>query len=95
MFKVKGCVPAMGYSFAAGTTDGPGEFDFQQGTVTSNEFWNLVRDFLQQPEPDDIECHAPKPILLATGRVLIIYFLFKNVFTNHTLFNNKTDEVTL
>ncbi|XP_065156459.1 neutral ceramidase isoform X2 [Atheta coriaria] len=70
---VKGCVPAMGYSFAAGTTDGPGEFDFQQGTVTSNEFWNLVRDFLQQPEPDDIECHAPKPILLATGRMKLPY----------------------
>lgn len=26
------CKPAMGYSFAAGTMDGPGAFDFQQGT---------------------------------------------------------------
>ncbi|XP_041379679.1 neutral ceramidase 2-like, partial [Gigantopelta aegis] len=25
------CKPAMGYSFAAGTTDGPGMFDFKQG----------------------------------------------------------------
>ena len=25
------CKPAMGYSFAAGTTDGPGAFDFHQG----------------------------------------------------------------
>lgn len=25
------CLPAMGYSFAAGTTDGPGAFDFTQG----------------------------------------------------------------
>ena len=24
------CKPALGYSFAAGTTDGPGEFDFKQ-----------------------------------------------------------------
>ena len=24
------CKPAMGYSFAAGTTDGPGAFDFTQ-----------------------------------------------------------------
>lgn len=24
------CPPALGYSFAAGTTDGPGEFDFTQ-----------------------------------------------------------------
>jgi neutral ceramidase len=28
---VKTCKPAMGYSFAAGTTDGPGAFDFHQG----------------------------------------------------------------
>lgn len=27
----KTCAPAMGYSFAAGTTDGPGAFDFHQG----------------------------------------------------------------
>ena len=25
------CKPAMGFSFAAGTTDGPGAFDFKQG----------------------------------------------------------------
>ena len=29
---MKTCKPAMGYSFAAGTTDGPGAFDFTQGT---------------------------------------------------------------
>ena len=49
---------AMGYAFAAGTTgtfssparfslnsmatDGPGEFNFEQGTNSSNPFWNLV-----------------------------------------------------
>lgn len=27
---VKTCPPAMGYSFAAGTTDGPGAFSFEQ-----------------------------------------------------------------
>lgn len=59
----------MGYSFAAGTTDGPGEFDFKQGTVTSNSFWNTVRDFIAPPTREDEECHRPKPILLATGRV--------------------------
>lgn len=59
----------MGYSFAAGTTDGPGEFDFKQGTVTSNTFWNAVRDFIAPPTKEDIRCHYPKPILLATGRV--------------------------
>jgi neutral ceramidase len=40
------CSPAMGYAFAAGTTDGPGMFDFSQGTTTGNVFWNKVRDFL-------------------------------------------------
>ena len=30
--KVYTCKPAMGFSFAAGTTDGPGAFDFKQGT---------------------------------------------------------------
>ena len=28
--QVHTCPPAMGYSFAAGTTDGPGAFDFIQ-----------------------------------------------------------------
>ena len=30
---MKTCKPALGYSFAAGTTDGPGAFDFKQGKV--------------------------------------------------------------
>lgn len=67
--QVRGCLPAMGYSFAAGTTDGPGAFDFTQGTTTDNPLWNTVRDFLASPTPEDIQCQAPKPILLATGRV--------------------------
>lgn len=70
---VRGCLPAMGYSFAAGTTDGPGAFDFTQGTITDNPLWNLVRDFLAKPTSDDIRCQAPKPILLATGRVTFPY----------------------
>ncbi|XP_055525447.1 neutral ceramidase [Wyeomyia smithii] len=70
---VRGCLPAMGYSFAAGTTDGPGAFDFQQGTVTDNALWNVVRDFIAEPTADDKECQAPKPILLATGRAKFPY----------------------
>lgn len=70
---VRGCFPAMGYSFAAGTTDGPGAFDFQQGTVTDNALWNIVRDFIAEPTADDKECQAPKPILLATGRAKFPY----------------------
>ncbi|XP_041988495.1 neutral ceramidase-like isoform X2 [Aricia agestis] len=70
---VKGCLPAMGYSFAAGTTDGPGAFDFSQGTTTGNPLWNAVRDFIAQPTAEDIACQAPKPILLATGRANFPY----------------------
>lgn len=37
---VKTCPAAMGFAFAAGTTDGPGAFDFTQGDdkVTYNCF---------------------------------------------------------
>lgn len=63
----------MGYSFAAGTTDGPGVFDFTQGTTTDNPLWNTVRNFLAHPTEEDIRCQAPKPILLATGRVKFPY----------------------
>lgn len=34
---VKTCPAAMGFSFAAGTTDGPGAFDFNQG---DDKVWN-------------------------------------------------------
>lgn len=70
---VKGCLPAMGYSFAAGTTDGPGEFDFKQGSSTDNPFWNIVRDFVFPPTTEDINCHYPKPILIASGRIKVPY----------------------
>jgi len=63
------CPPAMGYSFAAGTTDGPGEFNFEQGTNSSNPFWNFVSDILEKPSPQQIKCQAPKPILLDTGEI--------------------------
>ena len=70
---VRGCVPAMGYSFAAGTTDGPGPSAFEQGTTTANPLWNAVRDLLAVPTSDDVKCHGAKPILLATGRMHLPY----------------------
>ncbi|PVD38057.1 hypothetical protein C0Q70_00667 [Pomacea canaliculata] len=71
--KVKTCKPALGYSFAAGTIDGPGAFDFKQGTNTSNPFWNAVRDVLKTPTEEQVNCHAPKPILLDTGEISFPY----------------------
>lgn len=61
------CPAAMGYSFAAGTTDGPGEFDFTQGATTGNPFWDFISGLLKDPSPEQEACHAPKPILLDTG----------------------------
>ncbi|KAJ9531870.1 hypothetical protein QJQ45_022019 [Haematococcus lacustris] len=62
------CPAAMGYSFAAGTTDGPGQFDFTQGdTKGSNPFWRLVGGALSKPSQEQVDCQAPKPILLNTG----------------------------
>ena len=63
------CSPALGYSFAAGTTDGPGEFDFTQGANTTNPFWDFVSGLIKDPSPEQEACHAPKPILLDTGEV--------------------------
>ena len=34
---VKTCPAAMGFAFAAGTTDGPGAFDFKQGDDQVNK----------------------------------------------------------
>lgn len=70
---VRTCPPAMGYSFAAGTTDGPGAFNFHQGATQSTPFWNFVRDFIKRPSPSMINCHYPKPILLDTGEMMFPY----------------------
>lgn len=41
---------------------------FNQGQKTGNYFWNTVRNFIARPIAADVQCQAPKPILLATGR---------------------------
>lgn len=64
---VRTCPAALGYSFAGGTTDGPGDFPFAQGRNTSNPFWNMLSGFLSIPTPEQINCQAPKPILLNKG----------------------------
>ncbi|XP_062988984.1 neutral ceramidase [Elgaria multicarinata webbii] len=66
----KTCKAALGYSFAAGTMDGPGVFNFTQGAVEGNTFWDSVRDgFLTEPSNETEECQRPKPILLPTGEL--------------------------
>ena len=61
---VQTCGAAFGYSFAAGTTDGPGAFNFTQGTTTGNPFWDKVSGLLSKPTAAQRACHHPKPILL-------------------------------
>ncbi|KAG7668226.1 hypothetical protein KSW81_002124 [Nannochloris sp. 'desiccata'] len=63
------CIPAMGFAFAAGTTDGPGAFNFQQSDTNGTLFWRLVRDFIHTPTKEQEECHSPKPILLDVGEM--------------------------
>lgn len=70
---VKTCPAAMGFAFAAGTTDGPGAFDFQQGDDHGNPFWKLVRNVLKTPTEEQVNCQKPKPILLDTGEMSLPY----------------------
>nr|GMD64395.1 neutral ceramidase-like [Ipomoea batatas] len=70
---VKTCPAAMGFAFAAGTTDGPGAFDFTQGDDQGNAFWRAVRDLLKTPGKEQEECQQPKPILLDTGEMKLPY----------------------
>ncbi|KAL1541121.1 Neutral ceramidase 2 [Salvia divinorum] len=66
---VKTCPAAMGFAFAAGTTDGPGAFDFKQGDDQGNAFWRLIRNLLKTPTKEQADCQQPKPILLDTGEM--------------------------
>ncbi|XP_015678510.1 neutral ceramidase [Protobothrops mucrosquamatus] len=76
----KTCKPALGYSFAAGTIDGPGMFNFTQGTTEGHPFWDAVRDaFLVQPSNESVECHKPKPILLPIGELTKPYLWQSNI----------------
>lgn len=58
------CLPAIGFSLAAGTTDGPGGW-FEQGIngSDSNPFWRKVIGFIRAPTPEQKQCQSPKPIL--------------------------------
>ncbi|KAL9597152.1 MAG: hypothetical protein Q9219_005318 [cf. Caloplaca sp. 3 TL-2023] len=76
------CPAALGYSFAAGTTDGPGAFDFKQnntGSPNANPVWSIVRNFLREPDDAQKACHAPKPILLDVGEIVRPYLWTPNI----------------
>lgn len=79
---VSTCPAALGYSFAAGTTDGPGAFDFKQnntGSPDANPVWSVVSRFLHEPSEEQKVCHYPKPILLDVGEIDQPYLWTPNV----------------
>ncbi len=59
---VSTCVGSLGDGFAGGTTDGPGDFNFKQGTnsTSTNAWWNFIAHFLSEPTDQDIKCQHPK-----------------------------------
>ncbi|KAI7902015.1 Neutral/alkaline nonlysosomal ceramidase [Cokeromyces recurvatus] len=71
--KVQLCHPAMGYAFAAGTTDGPALNGFYQNTTKGTFGWDLIKDIVQKPSKEQKKCQAPKPILLDTGEISTLY----------------------
>ncbi|KXJ87672.1 neutral/alkaline non-lysosomal ceramidase [Microdochium bolleyi] len=80
--QVRTCPAALGYSFAAGTSDGPGAFDFTQhdgNANTTSPVWKVVSGALKEPTEEQISCHHPKPILLDVGEVSSPYQWTPNV----------------
>ncbi|KAI1325051.1 Neutral/alkaline nonlysosomal ceramidase [Xylariaceae sp. FL0255] len=80
--EVQTCPSALGYSFAAGTTDGPGDFDFTQadsGKPSASPVWAVVSGLLKEPSPQQKACQAPKPILLDVGEIDTPYAWSPNI----------------
>ncbi|PKS11448.1 hypothetical protein jhhlp_003212 [Lomentospora prolificans] len=76
------CPAALGYSFAAGTTDGPGHFDFTQadsGDPDANPVWSIISGVLRSPTAEQKKCQEPKPILLDVGEMNTPYAWSPNI----------------
>ncbi|KDN41988.1 hypothetical protein K437DRAFT_168789 [Tilletiaria anomala UBC 951] len=74
--EVHTCPAALGFGFAGGTTDGPGAFDFRQGTNDTDHadpFFNIISHLIRPPNRKQTACQAPKRILLDTGELKIPY----------------------
>ncbi|KAI1399537.1 Neutral/alkaline nonlysosomal ceramidase [Hypoxylon fuscum] len=80
--EVQTCPAALGYSFAAGTSDGPGAFDFTQGdsgTPSASPIWEVVKSLLRAPSPEQQACQNPKPVLLDVGEMSEPYSWSPNI----------------
>lgn len=79
---VQSCPAALGYSFAAGTTDWPGAFDFTQGDSGSpdaNPIWAIISGLLKAPSPAQKACQGEKPVLLDVGELDVPYAWSPNI----------------
>jgi len=82
------CPAALGYSFAAGTTDGPGAFDFKQaqpGDPHANPLWSAIGNRIHTPNDTQKECHGDKAILLDVGESDSPYAWSPNIVDIQTL----------
>ncbi|KAA8644768.1 hypothetical protein EYZ11_002212 [Aspergillus tanneri] len=80
--EVSTCSAALGFSFAGGTTDGPGMFDFTQngtGPADKNPLWYVARAFIHEPSRAQKECQAPKEVLLDVGALHLPYTWDPNI----------------
>ena len=78
---VQTCPAALGYSFAAGTSDWPGAFDFTQGDsgAPNNPLWQVVSGLLRVPSAEQKACQGAKPILLDVGEMSVPYAWSPNI----------------
>ncbi|KAL3963512.1 hypothetical protein ACCO45_000516 [Purpureocillium lilacinum] len=80
------CAAGLGYSTAAGTTDGDGLGGFVQGTTTApsmgprawlnhplRSLWSALFKILKSPSAEQRRCHGAKPVLLDAGSVTFPY----------------------
>ncbi|MCL6270407.1 neutral/alkaline ceramidase [Sansalvadorimonas sp. 2012CJ34-2] len=64
------CTAALGYSFAAGSTEdaSPVDVPWYEGQIEPNLLSKILSTLIFFPTQEDRECQLPKPVLLATGR---------------------------
>lgn len=79
---VQSCPAALGYSFAAGTSDWPGAFDFTQGdsgNPSANPIWAIISSLLKAPSAAQKACQGAKPVLLDVGELDTPYAWSPNI----------------
>lgn len=97
----KTCPASLGYGFAGGTTDGPGDAPFHQACPADSSCPSsmvgieLLKDLLEEvlctkrPTKANDECHYPKPVLLPTGMNAHGTSLTQTEHTVHTMHSDS------